>query len=258
MRSAVVVRPSLRIEKAVPSDGEPGTVFARAAEQHEILVRTLRYFGVSVRVLEAMGDDPYRCAVLDNAVVFENGAVLMRPTSMSRRPEVDRLAAEFAKIDVPLAGRVAAPGLLDGSDVLLAGSTAFIGVGRRGNSIGRAGFAEVARSQGYDAIEVALSPTARSLRNVVSAVGPETIVIARDAADPEPFASFRTIVLERGESLGAGVLCIGDRHAIASVRYRTALARMRRAGITVEGIDLYDFEKIGLTPSELVLPIRRD
>ena len=56
---------------------------------------------------------------------------------MSRRAEADRMQAEFARLDVPLAGHIAGPGLLDGSDVMLAGKTAFVGVGARGNDVGR-------------------------------------------------------------------------------------------------------------------------
>jgi hypothetical protein len=33
---------------------------------------------------------------------------------------------------------------------------------------------------------------------------------------------------------------------------------MRRAGITVEAIDLYEFTKLGLTPSMLTLALRRE
>lgn len=257
MRSAVAVRPSPRIERAVSLPGEPGTIYARAAEQHEVLLRTLRYFGVDVNAIEAYGDDPYRPAVADTAVVFESGAVLMRPTSMSRRVEVDRMAAEFARIDVPLSGRIAAPGLLDGTDVLLAGKTAFVGVGGRGNAIGRANFAQIARSHGYRVVEVALASDVPALRSVANAVGANAVVLAPEKLDAAAFEGFRTVALERGEESGAGVLCIGEKHVIADVRYRTAFGRMHRAGITVEGIDLYEFEKIGLVPSMLVLPLRR-
>ena len=258
MRAAIVVRPSPRIERAVPIPGESGAIFARAIEQHDVLVRTLRYFGVEVSAIDAFGDDPYRAAVAETAVLFESGAVLMRPTSMSRRVEADRIAAEFAKLDVPLAGRIAAPGLLDGTDVLLAGTTAFVGVGRRGNAIGRAGFAELARAHGYDVVEVALAPDVPALRSVASAVAPDTIVLAREKLDIAAFEGFRTIALEPGEESGAGVLCIGELHVIADLRYRTALQRMRRSGISVEGLDLYEYEKVGIVPSMLVLPLRRD
>lgn len=258
LRAAVVVRPSRSIERAATLNGEPGIVYTRALEQHATLVRTLRFFGVEVRVTEARGDDPYECAVADGAALFENGAVIARSTSMSRRAESERLAAEFAKIDVPIAGRITPPGLLDGSDVLIVDKTAFIGVGKRGNAIGRAGFAEIARAQGYSVVEVAMAPDVGSLRSVASALDGETLVVAPDKLDAEAFSGMRTIVLERGEELGAGIIGLGDRHVIASVRYRTALLALRRAGITVEGIDLYDFEKAGISASLLVLPVRRD
>ncbi|MHB8146794.1 MAG: hypothetical protein ACYDGM_05950 [Vulcanimicrobiaceae bacterium] len=258
LRSALMMKPSASIERAKTMPGEPGAIYQRTLEQHEILRKTLAYFGVETIVLEPGGEDPYEVAVADAAVAFEDGAVLMRPTAMGRRGEADRMEAAFARIDVPLAGHIATPGLLDGGDVLLAGHTAFVGVSSRGNALGRSGFAAVAGAHGYRAIEVALAPGVPSLRAVASAVAKDTIVLSCDQVDPAPFSDFRTIVLERGENLGAGVFCLGEHHVIADVRYRSALSRLRRAGIVVEGIDLYDFEKIGLTPSMLVLGLTRD
>jgi len=258
LRSALLMRPSASIERAKTMPGEPGAIYQRTLEQHEILRKTLAYFGVQTIVLEPGGEDPYEVAVADAAVAFEDGAVLMRPTAMARRGEADRMEAAFARIDVPLAGHIAAPGLLDGGDVLLAGNTAFVGVGPRGNALGRSGFGAVAKAHGYRVVEVALAPGVPSLRAVASAVAKDTIVLSCDQVDPAGFAGFTTIVLERGENLGAGVLCLGEHHVIADVRYRSALSTLRKAGIVVEGIDLYDFEKIGLTPSMLVLGLTRD
>jgi len=168
------------------------------------------------------------------------------------------MMAEFARIDVPVAGHIAAPGLLDGTDVMLVGGTAFVGVGKRGNDIGRNGFGAVARAHGYRVVEVKLDPAAPCLRAVASPVAKDTVVLAPDRVDVAAFDGFKTIVLDRGEELAAGALAIGERHVLADIRYRTALAKMRRAGITVESIDLYDFGKIGLTPSMLVLALKRD
>jgi hypothetical protein len=93
---------------------------------------------------------------------------------------------------------------------------------------------------------------------VATAVAKDTIVIGSDKADITAFAGFKTIVLERGEEYAAGVLCLDERHVLADIRYRTALSTMRRAGIAVESIDLYDFTKLGLTPSMLALVLRRE
>jgi dimethylargininase len=258
LRAAALVRPNASIENARALPGEPGAVYTRTLEQHEVLRKTLEYFGVETFVLESHGEDPYESSAVDAAVAFEDGALVMRPSAMGRRGEADRMQAEFAELDIPLAGHIAPPGLLDGSDVLLAGNTAFVGVGARGNTIGRSGFASVAQAHGYRVVEVRLTPEATSLRSVASAVAKDTILVSADRADLAAFSGFNTVVLERGEDQAAGVVCLGERHVVADVRYRTSLARMRRAGIVVEGIDLYDFEKVGITPSMLVLALKRD
>ncbi|HEY1656115.1 MAG TPA: hypothetical protein VGF86_13480 [Candidatus Tumulicola sp.] len=258
LRAVVLVKPNPSIERAKPLVGEPGVVYARALEQHAVFDKTLRYCGVETVVLDPHGEDSYEAAAADAAVAFEDGALIMRPTSMSRRAEADRAEAEFARLDVPLAGHVVAPGLLDGTDVLLVGTNAFVGVGRRGNALGRSGFAAVAGAHGYRVVEVTLGEGVPALAAVASAVAKDTVVLAADKVDPAAFAGLKTIVLERGEELGAGVLCLGERHVLADLRFRTALTKMRRAGIGVEAIDLYDFCKIGITPSMLALSLKRD
>ena len=258
LRCAVLVRPNLSIERVPAQIGEPGAIYARALEQHEVLRSTLEYCGVETIVLGSHASDPYEVSAGDSAVVFEDGAVMMRPTAMSRRAEADRMQAEFAQLDVPLAGHIASPGLLDGTDVILAGETAFVGVGSRGNALGRDGFAKLAGARGYRVVEVRLAPNVLSLRCVAGAVAKDTIVVGVGKADIAAFSGFRTIVLERGEELAAGVLCLGERHVLADIRYRTALAQMKRAGITVESIDLYEFTKLGVAPSMLALALKRE
>ncbi|MFZ0030833.1 MAG: hypothetical protein WAK84_03050 [Candidatus Cybelea sp.] len=258
LRAAVLVRPSAAIEQARPLSGEPGAIYARALEQHEVFCKTLQYFGVETIVVESHGTDPYETGAGDAALAFEDGAALMRLTPLSRRAEVDRMEAQFAKMDVPLAGHIAAPALLDGNDVILAGKTAFVGVGARGNQLGRSGFAQLASAHGYRVVEVKLAEGVSALRAVAGAVSAETIVIGTGKADLEAFSGFRTIELELGEAQAAGVLVLSDDHVIAEIRFRTALASMRRAGVSVEAIDLYEFTKLGLTPSMLTLALRRE
>jgi len=258
LRAALLVQPSRNIEKASPVWGEPGAVYDRALEQHEILRKTLEYFGVETTVVESRGSDPFEISAGDSSVLFEDGAVLMRLTALSRRAEVDRMETEFARLDVPLAGHIAGPGLLDGNNVLLAGKIAFVGANVGGNELGRSGFEQVARSRGYQVVEVKLASDVTALRAVAGAVANDTIVVGAGKADPQAFAGFRTIVVELGEAQAAGVLTLGERHVLADIRYRTALGAMRRAGVKVEAIDLYEFTKLGLTPSMLTLALARE
>jgi dimethylargininase len=258
LQSALLVRPNREIENARSLPGEPGPITARAREQLDVMRSTLEYFGVETTVIDSNAADPYECCAANAAVALRDGALLMRPSAMSRRGEADRMRIELARLDFPLSGHIASPGLLDGNDVLLAGTTAFVGNGGRSNELGRAGFAEVASHYGYRTVEVSLAPGVPALRYVATAVAPDTIVIGADKADPAAFAGFKTIVLERGEEGAAGALCLSERHVISDMRYRTALAQMERAGITVESIDLYEFTKIGVTPSMLALVLKRE
>lgn len=258
LRTAVLVKPSIAIESGTSLIGEPGAIYSRALEQHGVLRGTLEYFGVEVIEVESRGDDPYEVGAGDAAVAFEDGSVMMRLSALSRRAEVDRMQSELARLDIPIAGHIEGPGLLDGNDVIVAGETVFIGVGVRGNEIGRAGFAQLARARGFRVVEVKLAAGAGALRAVATAVAPDTIVVGVDKADSSAFAGFKTVVLARGEEQAAGALLLDERHVIADIRYRTALTAMRRAGIGVEAIDLYEFTKLGLTPSMLTLALRRE
>jgi dimethylargininase len=258
LRAAILMKPAPAIEAGKVLLGDPGVVYARALEQHDVLCKTLQYFGVETVALEARGSDPCEVAVGDAAVAFEDGAAMMRLSAMARRAEVDRMEAELSLLDIPLAGHVTAPGLLDGTDVMLVGETAFIGVGTRGNELGRNGFAQLARSHGYRVVEVKLAAGVSALRSVAGAASSDTVILGGDKLDAAAFAGFKTVMLERGEEQAAGVLCIDDRHVIADIRYRTAIPAMRRAGIAVESIDLYEFGKLGLTPSMLTIALKRE
>ena len=171
--------------------GGTGAVYARALEQHQDLAQDAGIFWRRHDRARAARRDPYESAIGDAAVVFEDGAMVMRPSAMSRRAEADRFESECSRLDVPIAGTIAAPGLLDGGDVLLVGRTAFLGRSTRGNAIGRAGFTAVARAHGFDVIEVALASDVVSLRSVASAVARDTVVISPDKVDAEAFAGFK-------------------------------------------------------------------
>lgn len=257
LRRALLVAPTVAIEDARPLQGEPNAVLSRALMQLDVLAKTLRFFGTDVTVVSAQQEDPYASAAADAAIVFEDGAAIMRPSSLSRRSIAAWLEHQFEALDIPIAGHIAAPGLLDGGDVLLAGRTAFIGASARSNSLGRTGFAQIARAHGFTPVEVPLAPTTASLRSVMGVCSDDTLVTAPRGLDAAALAGFKTIVTEIGEDRGAGVLNLGDHHVLADVRYPSVINALRKNGITVEAIDLYDFGRIGITPSMLVVDLKR-
>jgi dimethylargininase len=258
LRSALMVMPSRAIQDARPLPGEPNALHARALAQAEILERTLRYFGCDVITAQAPAEDPYAAAVAQCAIVFENGVVVMRPAVPARRAAALALEKALESHDVPVAGHVAAPALLDGSDVLLAGTTAFVGAGMRSNALGRTGFSEIARAHGFTVREVRLGTNVESLRSVAGIVSASAVVLAPPGrVDHAAFEDFTIVQTPPSDELGAGVLNLGDNHVLADMRFPAVADLLRKRGVTVEAIDLYDFGRVGITPSMLVLDLKR-
>jgi dimethylargininase len=257
LRRALLVVPTAAIENARPLAGEPNAVHSRAVAELAIFAKTLRSIGCEVIEAEGHSRDPLGAAAADLAVVFGSGAAIMRPSSPDRRADTAWIEERFETGDVPIAAHLAAPGLLDGTDVVLAGRTAFIGVSKRSNALGRDAFAHIAQAHGYTPVEVRLSPEAPSLRSVCGVLSEDSLVVAVERVDRTAFAEFDVVEAVQGDELGAGVLNVGFRHVVADVRFPRVVDALRKAGVHVEAIDLYDFGRVGLTPSTLALDLRR-
>ncbi len=268
LRGAFVVAPGLAIAEMRPVQAESSPIADRAAEQFRIFVGRLGAAGVATTVVDV---DPTLLgwAVADTAVVFEEGAFLMRPSDVRRRPEISSIEDALARANVPVVGRIEAPGLLDGGDVLVSGDTVYIGhaVTRQsdvglpgslhGNAFGREQLAAYARAKGRKVVDVTMAGGVRRLRAVASLLDPTTLLFAPGLVDGAAFEGLQKIEAPRGEDYGAGVLVLGNRRVLANLRFRETIPLLRAAKVAVDAIDLWEFGKIGVTPSTLALALKR-
>ena len=264
LAGAVVCAPSARIAELPPRKSEPSPIADRALEQHGILVRTLRDRGCDVTVIEPTSGTATESLIADCAVILPQGAVLARPSSVERRGEVLAVEAALAVCGIPILGRIEAPGLLDATDVAIAGDRLFIGVSRAGaglrarsNSLGRAQLASFAATAGLRVVELAIAPDVPRLRNVFNVVADDTIIAAPEMVDLVPVSDMRVIEVVRGEEFSAGVLAFGERRVVVNLRFRECVGLLRAAKIDVEAIDLWEFGKAGAGPFQLVLATKR-
>jgi dimethylargininase len=269
LRGAIVAAPSVAIERERPLLGESSAIAERARAQHAVFMGRLAAHGVKTVKLDADPVAPFGSLCADAAIVFPSGAFIMRPSDVARRREVAAVESALQLLGIPVAGRIEAPGLLDGGDVMLAGDTAYIGVpapraseigiarSMHGNQHGREQLAEFARGLGLKVVHVPLSAEVLRLRSVASLVATRTVLYAPGLLDAECFAGLERIEAPRGEDYAAGVLALGGRRVIANVRFRQTIPRLRAAKIAVDAIDLWEFGKIGATPSSLALVLKR-
>ena len=133
---ALVRRPSDRLAEGIVTHVQRRPVdLTLARRQHEAYRDALAAAGWTVREVEPAPEHPDSVFVEDTVVVFEGLAVLTRPGAAERRAEVDGTEAVVRDLGLEVV-RIAAPGTLDGGDVLQIGSTVYVGSGGRTNTDG--------------------------------------------------------------------------------------------------------------------------
>ena len=90
---------------------------ALARKEHEAFTGLLRDLGVTVHELDSDSTSPDIIYQYDPALVSDNGVILLRSGKRNRQGEEDHVAEWFADQGIPVAGRIEAPGTVDGGDV---------------------------------------------------------------------------------------------------------------------------------------------
>ena len=223
----------------------------RARAQHELYENALRALGIEVVRLPASDDLPDSVFVEDAAVVVDELAVLTRPGAESRRPEIPSVAQALAPWrDLAF---LAAPGTLDGGDVLRFGSRLFVGLTARSNPDGIAQLAAFLAPFGYSVEGLAVSGCLH-LKSAVTAIDRETIVLNPAWVDGARLGAQRAIEVDPAEPMAANVLAIDGTVLVNASAPRTA-ARIAAAGYDVVAVDQSELAKAesGLTCCSLLV-----
>ena len=168
----------------------------RANAQRQAYCASLQAAGIQVQILATSLDLPDSAFVEDCAVILDEAAMLTRPGSPSRRPEVERLAALLAQIR-PLR-RLHSPATLDGGDVLQIGKTLYAGLSTRTNPAGIAALAEIVLPYGYQVIPVPVSGSLH-LKTACTAVDEVTLLVNPDWIDISCLSGLRYLPVPEDE-----------------------------------------------------------
>jgi N-dimethylarginine dimethylaminohydrolase len=90
----------------------------RARREHDAFVSTLASLGPRVHVLETELDSPDLVYTFDPLLVTDRGAIPLRPGKPNRAAEPAALEAWTRAAGIPTAGRIEAPGTVEGGDTV--------------------------------------------------------------------------------------------------------------------------------------------
>ena len=219
-------------QRRVPVDVD----LARA--QHAAYADALAACGWRIAPVPAVEDCPDSVFVEDTVVVCEDLAVLARPGAPARRAEVAGVAAMAGPLGLRTAA-IAAPGTLDGGDVLQAGHTVYVGRGGRTNGAGIRQLRALLAPLGRTVIAVPLRNVLH-LKSAVTALPDGTFLLAPQLVPAALFSAVRPV----DEEAGCHVVPLGaDRVLIAASAPRTAQL-LGDLGFTPVVADISEFEKL--------------
>jgi N-dimethylarginine dimethylaminohydrolase len=238
-----------------------------ALREHEALVALLERFGVDVAVMAegATGDSVY---AFDPLLVTDRGAVVLRSGKANRIGEEEDLAAWCEASGLPIAGRIQAPGTVDGGDTLwLRPDLLCVGRSLRTNDEGIAQLAAVVSAE-VRTFDVPYWHGAGEVLHLLSVVSPVADDLAVVYPPLMPAGLWRLleevgvgmVVVPHGEfgTLGCNVLAIAPRVVVVADGNPRTAAALREAGCEVHATAL---EELGVNgsggPTCLVNPILR-
>jgi dimethylargininase len=224
---------------------------AAARSQHDAYAAALAAHGCALHWLPAADHHADAVFIEDTAVVLPELAVLTRPGAPSRRPEVD--AVRTALSTRRMLREIAAPGTLDGGDVLRLGRTLFVGASGRSNAAGIRQLREAVAPFDYAVIAVETRGCLH-LKTAVTAVADDTLLINRDWVDADVFGGMRCIDVAAHEPFAANALRIGEFVVLAAAWTATA-ERLATAGVRLHTVDVSELAKAegGVTCCSLIL-----
>jgi len=214
-------------------------------KQHSAYIDTLKAIGLEVIVLDEQPDYPDAHFVEDTCVVTPDVAVITRPGAIPRRGEEDTIEPVLDRYRITT--RIAAPGTLDGGDVLRVGAHFFIGLTERTNEDGAGQLGKILQEYG-NSWETMPVGAGLHLKSSVNYLGNNILIVTEECADKEVLNGYGKIIVDMDEAYAANTLWIND-HLITPAGFPRTRKKLDALGMHVIELDMSEVRKMdgGLT-----------
>jgi dimethylargininase len=207
--------------------------FEGIRHEHAAYVAALEAAGLAVTVLPPLEELPDAIFVEDPALVFTNGAILLRPGAPTRSAEAHALESCLReRFDTVLAIE---EGHVDGGDVLDTPDTTLIGLSARTDRTGAAALIRMLARLGRRGRAVQTPHDVLHLKSSCSLLDEHTMLATPALAASGEFESFRILTVPEAESGAANVLRLNST-VLASAEGPRTLDLLARHGYTVQAL----------------------
>lgn len=240
--NAIVRAPAPSVTKGLRAVDRGAPTLAGVTSEHRGYVAELKKASVAVEELPALDAFPDSLFVEDPALVFPEGAIVLRPGAASRIGEAAELAPvlrrRFATVfELP------APGFADGGDVLVTPKTVMVGLSARTDKAGAEALLGLLGKLGRTGAMVSTPPGVLHFKSDCSLLDEETMLSTKRLAQSGFFEGMRVLLTPEGEEAAANALRVNDRVFLGAGFPGTA-EMLERAGYKVVALQTGEIGKI--------------
>jgi dimethylargininase len=225
--------------------------------QHGALRAAIARFGCEVIEVPELDGHPNSVFTRDVALCTPEGHVKLRMGLPARRGEEAWMSRALESLGEPCIGEIEEPGTVEGGDVILAGTVAFVGLSARTNRDGARQIVAILERMGY---EVRMAPVEGYMHigGAMSVIGLDRVLCCSGVFPDGFFRDFDVIEVPAAGPSTGNVICLDERELIANAAENApVIDKLERRGITVHGLDLSEFRKGAGGPTCLILPVER-
>ncbi|UCG85470.1 MAG: amidinotransferase [Gemmatimonadota bacterium] len=230
----------------------------QTGRQHARMVATLTAAGAEVIDVPGLEGHPNSVFTRDVALCTPNGHIVLRMGLAARRGEERWMSAALEELGEPCIGAIEDPGTVEGGDVILAGTVAFVGISGRTNGEGARQLADMLEGMGYEVRTIMVAEQHLHLGGAMSVIAPKRLLCCDTGVPADVLEGFDVVTVQgRGPSTG-NVICVGPNEVIANIAENAEAIRiLERNGVIVHSVDLSEFRKGAGGPTCLILPVER-
>jgi dimethylargininase len=240
--SAIVRTPAVSVVRGLRTADRGAPDFRSLCAEHEAYITALQDVGLAITLLPALIDYPDSIFVEDPALVFNEGAIFLRPGAPSRQGETAEMA-EILHSCFATVLELPQPGYVDGGDILVTPNLVFIGLSSRTNQIGAIALLQCLNTLGYQAEIVTPPPGVLHLKTACSLLDEETMLVTRSMMKSGVFKGFRLIIIPDEEEPAANAIRIND-SVLLSSKYPRTLDLLDNANYAVIPVKTTEIEKL--------------
>jgi dimethylargininase len=223
--------------------------------QHLTIKTVLIESGFKVHDISELKNHPNSVFIRDTSLVTPYGYVKLRMGLESRRGEEDWMAQQFESLGIKRAASISGNGTVEGGDVILIGSIAFVGFSKRTNEEGVKQISAILNAMNFEVRSIAVPEPFLHLGGAMSILSPETVLCCQGIFPIDFFDGFNRIEVPGDSFVSGNVISLGNHEVIAEKTNRSAIEILEYNGYHVHSLDLSEFIKGTGGPSCLILPV---